>query len=68
MSGSVGDLVRERVAKCLGWSVEDTLAFSLRTLQAIVRDKDSELAKEIGLVIDSGAHLFVAHKPKRRWR
>lgn len=46
--------LRERVAKCLGWTVEDTKGFSDMMLREVVRPKSSKLAYFISEEIRTG--------------
>lgn len=55
-----------RIARDLGWSVEDTYKFSLPTLREIVRDYD--LKSDITQVMIGGHHLTERVAPKRRRR
>jgi hypothetical protein len=53
---STGDL-HERVAKALGWSVEDTQSMSMQALRDLVRPVDKDLAREMDYMIQSGAYV-----------
>ena len=50
------ETVRERVAKALGWSVEDTRSVSLQSLRDLVRPVSQKLAHEITLEINRGTY------------
>ena len=49
--------IRERIAKVLGWSIEDTRSFSLAALRDFVRPKDMQLAEDISGIIQRGEHI-----------
>jgi hypothetical protein len=51
--------LHERIAKTLGWSVQDTQSCSLPTLRELVRPVSPPLAYEISQVIQSGSRLFL---------
>jgi hypothetical protein len=50
--------LHQRIANALGWTVEDTQKFNLHMLREMVRDKDSELARDISVCIRTGNHIF----------
>lgn len=52
------DELRERIAKVLGWSVEDTKGFGLNMLVEMVRGKDAKLHGELRRLLQSGGHFF----------
>jgi hypothetical protein len=49
--------LHERIARALGWTVEQTQSFSLAALRELVRPVNAKLAAECDTVIRSGAHL-----------
>jgi hypothetical protein len=58
--------LHERIAKCLGWTVEETKQFSLQTLREMVRTKSSKLTYFIDEEIRSGRYLLGEPlKPRR---
>lgn len=46
-----------RIARALGWSVNEVQQFSLLSLRDMVRSVDSRLAREIDSSIRSGEYL-----------
>lgn len=58
--------LHERIARCLGWTVEETRSFSLATLRELIRLKDPALCDEIRLVIQQGLHLTEPTRDPRR--
>lgn len=50
--------LKERIAKALNWTVEDTHGFSLSSLRELVRTVDPKLAAEISDLIQSGRHII----------
>ena len=50
--------LRERIAKTLGWTVNDTKMFGLSMLATLVRDKDPELCSDIRLCVEQKLHWF----------
>ncbi len=53
-----------RIAKALGWSVQETQSMSLPSLRDVVRHADPGLANEISDVIARAEH--VTRGPRRR--
>lgn len=49
--------LRERIAACLKWTVQDTYGFSLESLREMVRPVDRGLAQEVSSIIYSGKHI-----------
>lgn len=49
--------MHERIAKALGWTVEQTHGFSLAALRDLVRPVDPALADEISRQIQSGSYI-----------
>jgi len=62
------DAIRERIAKAIGWTVEDTKSFSLPTLREFLRMHDAALYEELGEIIRLEKHVLVEEAPKRRRR
>lgn len=58
--------LHERIAKCLGWTVEQTKSFSLAALREWIRAKDLDLYLEIGDVIAQGLHITEPIRDPRR--
>lgn len=58
--------LHERIAKCLGWTVDEVRSFSLASAREMVRTKDAALADEISLVIQQGLHLTEPIRDPRR--
>ena len=48
-------MLHERIAKALGWTVEEARSFSLPALRELVRPVSMKLALEITLQIQGGA-------------
>jgi len=46
--------LHERIAKCLGWTIEETKSLSLQTLRDLVRPLDVKLTHEITDAIENG--------------
>jgi hypothetical protein len=66
MVGIVKYDLHERIAKCLGWTVNETKSFSLAALREWVSVKDPALHDEIGLVIQQGGHITQPIRDPRR--
>lgn len=49
--------LHERVARALGWSLQETQSFSLAALRELVREVNPKLAHELDHVIRTGGHL-----------
>lgn len=66
--------LRERIAKALGWTVEDTRSYSFYTLREIIRPVSPKLTHELDVMIRSGEyiiddeHLPRNGNPSARWR
>lgn len=58
---------KTRIEQLLGWKEGGSDAFSLRALQAFVRDKDPEFDKALSYFLDSGGHFFVTVPKTRRF-
>jgi len=50
--------LRGRIAKTLGWKVEDTHGFSFQSLRELVRPVSPELANEVNAVIRDGSYII----------
>jgi hypothetical protein len=48
----------ERIARVLGWPVEETQQFSLQALRELVRPIDPKLTHELNQFIRSGAYIL----------
>lgn len=55
MMEDMGMLLRERIAATLGWTVQETMMFSIPTLREMVRGKSEKLTHECTLFIASPA-------------
>ena len=67
---AVSDL-HDRIAKTLGWSTRDVQSLSMQSLRDLVRPIDPDLAREMDLVIQSGAYIIgepTKPSPKRTSR
>lgn len=49
--------MHERIAKVLGWSVQDVKSFSLQALREMVAPVNPKLAAEITQAIQSGSYI-----------
>ena len=49
--------LHNRVAKALGWPVEETKRLSMQSLRDLVRPVDPDLAQELSYAIQSGAYI-----------
>ncbi len=49
--------LHERIAACLGWTVDEVRSFSLASVRELVRGKDDALHDEISTVIQRGLHI-----------
>lgn len=50
--------LHERVAKALGWTVEETKSFSMTSLRELVRPVDTSLAATITEFVQSGRVIY----------
>lgn len=57
--------LRERIAKTLGWTIEQTQQFSAQTLRELVRGKDDKLVTLISTEIRNGSYIK-PESPSRR--
>jgi hypothetical protein len=48
-------MLHERIAKALGWTLEEVRSFSLPTLREVVRPISLKLAYEVTLQIQAGS-------------
>lgn len=49
--------MHERIAKALGWTIEETKSVSLASLRELVRPLDPKLAEDISEMIQLGWHI-----------
>jgi len=52
-------MLHERIAKALGWTVEEARSFSLPALREVVRPVSMKLAHELTVAIETGSYLVV---------
>lgn len=58
--------LHKRIARCLGWTVDETRSFSLAALREWIHLKDPALCDEISQVIQQGLHLTKPTRDPRR--
>lgn len=63
----MNETLHARIARCLGWPVEDTKQFPLQGLREMIREKSPKLAEEISTAIRSGSYIIGEPlRPRRR--
>lgn len=59
--------LHDRIAKALGWKLEDTYSLSLLMLRELLRDSDPALAREITEGVRSGSYIVQPAPPPPLW-
>lgn len=63
--------LHERIAQLLGWTVEEVRTFSLKSVRAVVAGEPpsperDRILSDIDNDLESAAHWFIPHRPKKR--